>query len=286
MSVAPTDDPEWQAKKDEVLRRIGRNLVLFQQIELLLKSLLSSTRIEGYAHEIESKIAGRAASIANKSLGPLVKQFVEECLSDDLPDSDADKEIEAAYFRYSFKIESDPAVVARDKAVLMALVEERNHLAHTFLQRWKPLSDESTEAAIAYLDNQYAQATPVRDHLKSALDALVEGRKQTVEYMMSEEGSRQFELAWLQQSRLVQLLAQIALTSARADGWTFLSKAGDLLQQLAPEEKERLKERYGHATLKPLLIASELFEVEDEPTEGGGSRVIYRVRPELVSEQL
>ena len=237
---------------------------------------------------IANIVIGKGAGFDRRKLTVVRRliRYFEECLSDDLPDSDADKEIEAAYFRYSFKIESDPAVVARDKAVLMALVEERNHLAHTFLQRWKPLSDESTEAAIAYLDNQYAQATPVRDHLKSALDALVEGRKQTVEYMMSEEGSRQFELAWLQQSRLVQLLAQIALTSARADGWTFLSKAGDLLQQLAPEEKERLKERYGHATLKPLLIASELFEVEDEPTEGGGSRVIYRVRPELVSEQL
>jgi hypothetical protein len=112
--------------------------------------------------------------------------------------------------------------------------------------------------------------------LKSAFEAMVAGHKAAAERLISEVESPQYKLTWLQQSRLVQLLAQIALTSARADGWTLLSRAGDLLRQLAPEEKERLKERYGHGALKPLLIASELFEVNDEPPDGGGSRVIYR----------
>lgn len=286
MTVALTDDPEWRAKKDEVLRRIGRNLVLYQQIEFLLKALLSSTRIEGYAHEIERKIADRAASVASKPLKPLINQFIEECWSFGGQDADVGEDVNAAHYRFNFVIETDPARAESDKAVLMALVDERNHLAHTFLKRWKPLSRESTDEALAHLDHQHAQATPVRDHLKSAFEAMVAGQKEAAERLISDIDSPQYKLAWLQQSRLVQLLAQIALTSAREDGWTLLSRAGDLLEQLAPEERERLKERYGHGALKPLLIASELFEVKDEPTGGGGSRVIYRVKPELVTERL
>jgi len=45
---------------DEVLRKVGRNLLLFQQIELLLKALLSSAGIAGYAAEIPTKAAQRA----------------------------------------------------------------------------------------------------------------------------------------------------------------------------------------------------------------------------------
>ena len=62
-------------------------------------------------------------------------------------------------------------------------------------------------------------ATPVRDHLKSALEALKEGQQQVAEYLMSSEGRRQFEVQWLQQSRIVQLFVQIAETvSAPTDG--------------------------------------------------------------------
>ena len=36
--------------------------------------------------------------------------------------------------------------------------------------------------------------------------------------------------------------------------------------------------RYGHATLKRLLVAAALFDVFDEPLPGSGSRTIYRLR--------
>jgi hypothetical protein len=42
---AASEAPE-QSLRDEVPRRIGCNLLLFQQIELLLKALLSGTGIE------------------------------------------------------------------------------------------------------------------------------------------------------------------------------------------------------------------------------------------------
>ena len=44
--IAPGGTPR-TPEVDEVLRRIGRYLLLFQQIEHLLKHLMASSRVEG-----------------------------------------------------------------------------------------------------------------------------------------------------------------------------------------------------------------------------------------------
>ena len=38
-----------------------------------------------------------------------------------------------------------------------------------------------------------------------------------------------------------------------------------------------LRRRFGHVTLKAVLLATELFDVAEEPTPGGGTRTIYRI---------
>ena len=49
------------------------------------------------------------------------------------------------------------------------------------------------------------------------------------------------------------------------------------LRREAPDDLEGLRARFGHATLKAVLLATELFDVAEEPTPGGGSRTIYRI---------
>ncbi len=39
--------------------------------------------------------------------------------------------------------------------------------------------------------------------------------------------------------------------------------------------------RYGHRTLKKLLRATELFDLKEEPTPGGGTRTVYRINPQF-----
>lgn len=274
----PPSQPLERSLVDEVLRRVGRNLLLFQEIELLLKALLSSTGIAGYASEIPTKAAQRAREVAGKTLGPLAQQYHDEVLARGDRESHGPDELREPWFSYGFAFEADDEVIEREKAVLDALVVERNDLAHTFLTRWKATSAASTEEALGYLDAQRERATPVRDHLKSALEALKEGRQQAAEHLMSSEGGRQFELAWLQQSRIVQLFVRIAETASRPDGWTVLARAGQLVHEMATDEVSDAKDRYGQGSLKRLLVASELFEVLEEPDGSGNSRTVYRIK--------
>ena len=102
-------------------------------------------------------------------------------------------------------------------------------------------------------------------------------KKEFAEFCTSDEGQRQFDLAFLRSSRLVVMLGEIASQTPRADGWTLLSTAGNLIKRHAPSELEDLPRRLGHPTLKRVLLAAELFDVAEEPTPGGGTRSIYRI---------
>jgi len=66
-------------------------------------------------------------------------------------------------------------------------------------------------------------------------------------------------------------------------GWAYLARAGQIARIHESDEVTQIKERYGHSTLKQLLIASELFDVLDEPLSKGGFRTLYRVKATLES---
>ncbi len=272
--------PENDAKfSDDVLRKVGRNLMLFQQIEAMLKFVLSNGRVQGYAEEFGEACQRRATSVKNRTLGQLVRQFGDDVLTSADVDSGAPEELEKAWMSFTFNLAGDAAYYERTKADFAAVVAERNELIHHFLPRWNPNSSESTAAAGLHLDRQREKVLPIRDQLQSVIASLQDGLREQAEFIASAEGLRQLELSWLQQSRLVLLLGDIAQQLGGLDGWTPLGTAGRLVQAHAPEEVAAMKERLGQPTLKGLLLAAELFDVRDEPTAKGGVRTVYRIKP-------
>lgn len=274
--AAAPGEPQRTPEIDEVFRRIGRNLLLFQHIEHLLKQLMTSARLEGTLQSMQANFDERRAKIHKQTLGQLAGQFVDDVLAD-AGERESPENVDEAWFSFGFTIQTDSAFVEQHTAEMKAVVDARNDLIHHFLPRWSPASEDSTRAALAYLDEQRAQALPMRDRLQGFVNSLQEAAKAHSEFMSSPEGARQFELHWLRHSRLVLLLGEIAQKTPRADGWTVLASAGHIVRQRAPEELEHILERYGHRTLKKLMQATELFDIVDEPTAGGGMRTVYRI---------
>ncbi len=277
---AAPGEPHRTPEIDEVFRRIGRNLLLFQHIEHLLKQLMTNARLEGTVHSMQANLDERRARIHKQTLGQLAGQFVDDVLAD-AGEREAPENVDQAWFSFGFTIQTDSAFVEQHTAEMKAVVDARNDLIHHFLPRWSPASEDSTRAALEYLDHQRAQALPMRDRLQGFVNSLQEAAKAHAEFMSSPEGARQFELHWLRHSRLVLLLGEIALRTPRADGWTVLASAGHILRQREPEELEHMLARYGHRTLKKLLRATELFDLKEEPTPGGGTRTVYRINPQF-----
>ena len=261
---------------DEVLRRVGRNLVIFQQVEHALKFLTTHARFHAPASQFAERFAKHAESIGKKSMGDLAGKLSGTVLFQDERDATPDA-IDEAWFGFRFTIETDAESVTRHDAELKDLVDRRNELVHHFLPRWQAAVGGDAEAALVWLDAQREAAVGMLDRLQGWARTVETARKEHAAFLASEEGQRHLELLLLRSTRLVVMLGQLAMATPRPDGWTLLASAGQLIKREAPEELQDLRTRFGHATLKAVLLATELFDVAEEATPGGGTRTIYRI---------
>lgn len=261
---------------DEVQRRVGRNLIIFQQVEHALRFLTTHARFRAPASAFAERFDRHVEMIQRKTMGELAGELVGNVLQpaedDAVPDA-----IDEAWFGFRFTIETDTEAAARHEAELRELVDRRNELVHHFLPRWQAAASGDTGSALAWLETQCEAVLAMLDRLQGWARTVETARREHAAFFASEEGQRQMELLFLRSSRLVMMLGQIAMATPRADGWTLLSGAGHLIKRDAPNELEGLRQRFGQPNLKAVLMATELFDVTDEVTAGGGARTIYRI---------
>ncbi len=254
---------------------MGRNLLLFQQIESLLKFLLSHHKAGSKPGEFKKRRQERIDAVNGMMLGHLVHRYGTEVLRDagvEVPE----EESPADWITFSFRISGDTEFIEAMRREMKLMTEQRNELVHGFLPRWEPDSIEKLEEALGYLDTQHENVLPMHEHLQTTANDIHEGWKKFFDFIASKEYQKSSELMWLQASQLVSLLRDVATQIQRADGWTYLAHAADLANKELPEEVKNLKERYGFKTFKKLLVGSEMFDVFDEPLSGGRFRTLYK----------
>lgn len=266
--------------KDEVLRKIGRNLLIFQQIEGLLKMILGNSQVQGYARELAFKQEQRIHGMQKDMLGQLMQRYFDEILSSPDEEPEGPSDLAEPWLSYSFKITIDAAVAENQLEAFEMMREERNRLVHHFLPYWQPDSSENLIQASDYLDKQREKILPVWEHLKAVAETMQQARQELAGYAASNEFGQQLELLWLQQSPLIQLFCDIAMQIGRSDGWACLAHAGKLVHMQLADDVAQMNVTYGHHSLKNLLIASNLFEIWDKALPHGGSRTFYRIRPD------
>lgn len=261
--------------QDEVLRRVGRNLLLFQQIEGLLKFLLSNHKASGFPDDFKERQQKKADTINRNMFGLLVDKYCTEVLNDagvEVPEDEGPP----GWLSISFRIHSDADFVAAMRRDMKLMIEQRNELVHGFLPRWLPDTPEKLEETLAYLELQREKVLPMHEHLRATASRMQEGRRMQAELMASTDFQDQMELLWLQSSPLVSFLRDVSIQIQRKDGWCYLAHAGRLANRELPEDVSCLNERYGFKTLKKLLIGSEMFEIFDESLSEGKFRTLYK----------
>ncbi len=251
-------------------------MLLFQQLEYLLKHIVLNGNISGYVGDFHAKRAKQVATVSTQTLGKLVSQYIDDIHASPETEDEEFDDNDEAHISFKFRIKSDSAHFETKRAALSRLVNERNELVHHLLPHFIPSSPDSCQEIARKLD---AQSETVRQEIKNLseiVNSLDEGKKQLLAFLNSEDGKSHLELQFIKGSRLVVLLREISEQVQRDDGWTLLSIAGQLVKQHVPEEISRLKPNYGHKTLKSLIVASEVFDVREEHTQNGGVRVLYR----------
>jgi len=263
---------------DDVLRKVGRNVVLFQQLEQLLKFVVANGNLSGFASELNELKKQKAEKVSKQTMGALVGQYVENSNPESDSSSNEPEVLDEAYLSFSFNIECDGDYYERKKEALAQLVSERNDLIHHLLPRFDMKSVESCETLGKELDVQGESIRLEIKNLQAMAKALNDGRKEIADFLQSTKGKKEFELSFLRQSRLVLMLGDIATQMNREDGWALISTAGHLIKEHAPEELEQMKEMHGYSSLMKLIQASEVFDIHEEATPKGGARILYRLK--------
>jgi hypothetical protein len=272
--------------RNEVFRKVGRNVYLFQQIEKILKFLNTYREFSGYHSELEGNLNKRTNEISKLNMGPLVGQLIDNIYSK-FDESERDhKEIKESYLSFEFRIEADPDFIENRKQALKSFVDERNHLIHHLFTGAEINTIEQFAELEMFLDAQRERIIIEHDQLKFLVMTIADLAKESSDYFNSDEGIKQLELMRLQQSDLVRILIEVTLKQARSDGWTLLNHAGNELRKHIPEEMNDLKRMYGYQTLKATIIASEMFELLEEAASQGGVRLLYRPKPDVLAEYL
>lgn len=267
---------ELETVKNEVLRKIGQNVVLFQQMENLLKFILAfnhSTPIS----KVQENFAAQQESIHRKTMGQLVEPF----LSGLVTTKSIPEYIDEPWLSFNCSMRIDAADHKQWEERLKAIVDERNQLIHHLLPRWNLSSIDSSKVLEKDLDQQRERILPELDRLKLISDSI----REHLAFLNSEEGKKEIDFMILSQSPLVGWLFKVGKEYARPDGWVALSKAAQLIREHIPQEFADLPRRYGYENLKSILLAARYFDILEEPTSKGGIRVVYRIKPGLVFDE-
>ena len=255
--------------------------MLFQQMEHMLKCFLANGQYSGYASELAKNIEQSRETIHKQTMGQVVGQFLEKIFSASKETTNAPEELTEAWVSFRYTIECDDTYYEGRKNALDSIVAQRNELIHHLLPKWDFNSLDSGTATELYLDQQREKILPELEVLKAQLKAMQEAGKVLADFLASNEGEKQFELSFLRQSQLVAWLFSIAEQRTRPDGWVVLSNAAQFIRQHAPEEVANLEKRYGYKKLKGAILATEYFDINEEQTDKGGIRVLYRIKPDL-----
>jgi hypothetical protein len=263
---------------DEVLRKIGRNVVTFQQIEHMLKAILANHQISGFANELETNIRLRKDKFKGQTMGGLATQLVDQVLTGTLQPEAEPTEVKEPWISVRHQLSVGSEFSDELNSDLLRITSARNELIHHFLPKWQPDSHDALDQACIYLDDQRTQILPLHEKLKSILQKMVQSSQVTANFMAG-VGGEWLELQWLQTSELITFLRDLASKKSKSSGWIYLAGAGSVAKEKCSEDWGNLERIYGYSSLKEILIACELFEVDDEVMSNGHVRTRYRLKP-------
>lgn len=181
--------------RDEVLRKIGRNIVNFQKMEAMLRLLNTQQAISGSVRDLSRIVAKAKKATSKQPMGRLADAFIRSVYSSQ-PAIAGHESVEEISVTFSLRIEADPALIAERKRALRSVVKERNKLVHHWLASFDPNSVESCKVLAADLDEQHARIWPEFDTLRSIVMAVREYQREAAQYLASDAF-----LAELRQSR-------------------------------------------------------------------------------------
>jgi hypothetical protein len=281
-------DSETEKQRDDIHRKIGRNVVLFQRLESVLRHLLakgncviSFNALNAQCLSPQDQIKRQEKSVALKPMGNLRTLFSDKILTESKSLLDG-VELSKGGMNIAVNISFGAAEELREK--LNSIVEERNRVVHQ-LCTFDTNSSEGCRELELYLDQQHKKTLSVFEELKNMAENLHEMTKKSFECFSHPIVPNDC----LKYPYVRELIANlhvysVVLSKARAFGWTSLADVGRYIRQQCPDAFVECQKEYSVKPLKKILLKIGIFDVLFLPIEKGGVNVFYRLKSEFEIE--
>ena len=273
-------DPELQTAYDEVLRKIGRNLIMFQKAEHCIKGLVAMGSFR-FAQSDTAKSFVDLVQGMKDTMGGLKSQLFERHYYEGeepvahLPEISDPKEviIQTTFTRQLTDLHLRRAAIDR-------MVVERNDLVHNLLVRLEPRSLDSCNDVAGLLDRQREMILPELEWLQDQFRETHEQILGMLRFMTSPEGTEIMRTSELQQCPAIGKLASFAEATAEPEGWVAVRDAYRRLDEDEQSDITRLRKYYNLTSLSSIIAASRLFEIKFERGDDRPGRYFYRLMRE------
>ncbi len=159
---------------------IGRNILVFQNVEHLLKNIQHFRQGAGTA----SNLAKRKVKIDELSLGRLSDETVISRIDSKL-NAESDTE-----FHFSYDILKDNIALNSAVKFFNDINDDRNFLVHNFTAKWKLDNSEDRDQARNWLLSQYDAIIAQKKILVTSFNIIVERSNAVSEFFNSSEGQK------------------------------------------------------------------------------------------------
>jgi hypothetical protein len=157
-----------QTARDDLFRRIGRNVVNFQYLEATLRSMIPALYNRGTLKELQANQDEVSRKHQKAALGDLANAYHERVYGKNVEDEAMpDDMVSEPTFAFSVRLEVTQETAVQCKRALMKLVAERNRLIHKDLLSVDLNSRKECEELSARLDEQYTRLRRHLDYLNS-----------------------------------------------------------------------------------------------------------------------
>lgn len=262
---------------NEVQRKIGRNLLLIQKIEYLLKYIVLHSKISGHPSQLNDIKKNRHEKLSKMSMGQVLSQYLDH-INPLMENNQENPNYEGDSVHVSYEIDFNFSKEQFEKKenLLSDILKERNDLVHHLILDLNESSIKSCIDIENKLDEQKNRLLPELKQLQTMIQVMEKARnrfKENLESGFFEKGFYYDNLLF-NGMLLILELAKVSIQNDKSDGWISLGFAGIHVRNIMPEEVDKLKDKYGYKTLKPLIQNTKMFELQEDTNR---NIVLYRL---------
>lgn len=273
---------ETENQRGKLHQKIGRNIVLIQRIEGLMKHLISRANLS-ITHNLihptplapEKQIHDQEQLVAGKTMGCLKKIFCDKILSEpnNYPEGGESTEGNVVIgFNFSYGSPSQQKIL-RER--LDDIVKDRNIIAHHIFTEFDFATSKGLDKFDTFLEQQHNTASVFFEEIKILAKSLPKQCKKLLnldsDLLVPPDCITH---PCIKEIAIHLQLYAIVIKKNKISDWSSLTLATQYVRRQCPDALLKCQEIYGVKSIKKILLKTKIYEIETK--EGV---VLYRMKP-------